>query len=49
MALLAIRMEQGDLERLKERAAELRIPFTVLARSLIVTALNMDKEKNNGQ
>lgn len=43
MELLAIRMEDADLERLKARAAELRIPFTIYARSLIVTALN-DKE-----
>jgi len=49
MALLAIRMEDADLARLKERAAELRIPFTVLARSLIVTSLHMDKEEINGQ
>lgn len=43
MALIAIRMETEDLEALKDRAAELRIPFTVLARSLIVTALKEEK------
>lgn len=43
MALLAIRMEDEDLARLKEKAAELRIPFTIYARSLIVTALKKEE------
>jgi len=40
MVILAIRIEEHDLTLLKNKAEELRIPFTVLARSLIVTALN---------
>jgi predicted DNA binding CopG/RHH family protein len=39
MALLAIRIEQDDLDRLKEKAAELRIPFTIYARTLIVQGM----------
>jgi len=44
MVTLAIRIKDDDLALLKKRAEELRIPFTVLARSLIITAL---KEKEN--
>lgn len=45
MALLAIRMDQADLDDLKATAEELRIPFTVLARSLIVQVLKERKTK----
>lgn len=48
MALLAVRMEQADLDDLKAKAEELRIPFTVLARSLIVQALKEKNTKNLG-
>jgi hypothetical protein len=43
MALIAIRMEQEDLDRLKAQAAQKRIPYTIYARSLIVAALE-DRE-----
>lgn len=44
MALIAIRMEQADLEQLKKEAAEERVPFTIYARMLIIRGM---KEKTD--
>ena len=45
MALLSIRMEDTDLEKLKVKVADLGITFTIYARSLIVQALEDEEEK----
>jgi len=39
MASLSIRLDDEDLEILKKGANELRIPYTILARTLIVQGL----------
>jgi hypothetical protein len=45
MALVALRMEQSDLDQLREQAAAMRVPYTVLARALIVQGLRMKELK----
>lgn len=39
MAIMAIRMEQEDLDQLKREAAEERVPYTIYARMLIVRGM----------
>ena len=48
MALLAIRMEDTDLQELKKQAEDKRIPFTIYARSLIVQGMK-DASKGTEQ
>jgi len=45
MANLCIRIDDEDLELLKEKADELRIPHTILARTLIVQGLKAEGAK----
>lgn len=42
MKTLAIRIDEKDLEELRERAEALRIPVTVYARSLIVQGMRAE-------
>lgn len=39
MELLAIRMDEADLEELKRKAAEVRVPVSIYARSLIMQGM----------
>lgn len=45
MPLLAIRIEQEDLDRLKSQAEERRIPFSIYARTLIVQGMKDDGKR----
>lgn len=47
MALLAIRMEQEDLDRLKKEASAKRVPFTIYARMLICQGLQEEKKEES--
>ncbi len=46
MGTLAIRISDEDLEELKERAKDLRIPPTVYARMLIIRGMKMEAERS---
>jgi predicted DNA binding CopG/RHH family protein len=47
MSSLCIRMDERDLEAMRKKAAELRIPPTIYARSLIIRGMKDDK--NTGE